>query len=179
MGAALVAMVARLTLGKKKYAEVQKRMQEIVVRADELRADLEDAVALDAQAFDAVMDAFRLPKATQTEKDVRTQAIERATHQAATVPLQVARHAVEVQTLAAEVAETGNVNAASDAGTAGALAHASLEGAGMNVKINAGSVSDRAAADKWLKELDRLKEQAQTASDRLHTALEKRAGLEV
>jgi glutamate formiminotransferase/formiminotetrahydrofolate cyclodeaminase len=179
MGAALVAMVARLTLGKKKYAKVQKRMEKIILRADELRGDLENAVDLDAQAFDAVMDAFRLPKETQAEKDARTQAIQHATHQAATVPLQVARQAVEVMTLAAEVAETGNINAASDAGSAGALAHASLEGAGMNVKINAGSISDRVIADKWLKELDQLKEQAQTARERLHTALEKRASLEI
>lgn len=171
MGAALVAMVARLTVGKKKYANVEERMQEITSRADVLRAALHKAVTLDAQAFDSVMAAFRMPKKSAQEKTARAEEIERATHVAAEVPLQVCRDAVEVLALAAEVAEKGNQNALSDAGSAGAMANACLQAAGLNVKINAGSVSDREAAQSWLDELAHLETQAAQAGQALNAAL--------
>jgi glutamate formiminotransferase/formiminotetrahydrofolate cyclodeaminase len=179
MAAALVGMVSRLTLARKKYADVHERMQAIALRSDELRQSLEQAVALDSQAFDAVMDAFRMPKNTDEEKAIRGEAIERATHQAAAVPLQVAREVVEVVTLAAEAAEIGNPNAATDAGSAGSMAHAALQAAGLNVKINASSVSDRGAADGWLQELALLTDQAANAEARLAKALLDRVELEM
>jgi glutamate formiminotransferase/formiminotetrahydrofolate cyclodeaminase len=171
MGAALVAMVARLTVGKKKYADVDERMQEITSRADILRDALQKAVALDAQAFDAVMAALRMPKKSAQEKATRAEEIERSTHVAAEVPLQVCRDAVEVLALATEVAEKGNQNALSDAGSAGAMANACLQAAGLNVKINAGSVSDREAAQSWLDELAQLESQAAQAGKALSAAL--------
>ena len=171
MGAALVAMVARLTVGKKKYADVEERMQEITSRADVLRDALQKAVTLDSQAFDAVMAALRMPKKSAQEKATRAEEIERATHVAAEVPLQVCRDAVEVLSLAAEVAEKGNQNALSDAGSAGAMANACLQAAGLNVKINAGSVSDREAAQSWLDELTQLESQAAQAGKALSAAL--------
>ena len=171
MGAALVAMVARLTVGKKKYADVDERMQEITSRADILRDALQKAVKLDAQAFDSVMAAFRMPKKSAQEKTARAEEIERATHVAAEVPLQVCRDAVEVLALAAEVAEKGNKNALSDAGSAGAMANACLQAAGLNVKINAASVSDREAAQSWIDELAHLETQAAQAGKALSATL--------
>ncbi|MFV9675667.1 MAG: glutamate formimidoyltransferase [Anaerolineales bacterium] len=171
MGAALVAMVARLTVGKKKYADVEERMQEITSRADILRDALQKAVKLDAQAFDSVMAAFRMPKKSAQEKTARAEEIERATHVAAEVPLQVCRDAVEVLALAAEVAEKGNKNALSDAGSAGAMANACLQAAGLNVKINAASVSDREAAQSWIDELAHLETQAAQAGKALSATL--------
>ena len=171
MGAALVAMVARLTVGKKKYADVDERMQEITSRADILRDALQKAVKLDAQAFDSVMAAFRMPKKSAQEKTARAEEIERATHVAAEVPLQVCRDAVEVLALAAEVAEKGNKNALSDAGSAGAMANACLQAAGLNVKINAASVSDREAAQSWIEELAHLETQAAQAGKALSATL--------
>ncbi len=179
MAAALVGMVSRLTLARKKFADVHEHMQAIVLRSDELRQSLQKAVALDSQAFDAVMDAFRMPKNTDEEKVARDDAIERATHQAATVPLQVVREVVEVVTLAAEAAEIGNPNAATDAGSAGSMAHAALQAAGLNVKINASSVSDREAAAAWLQELAHLTDQAAAAEARLAKALLDRVKLEM
>jgi glutamate formiminotransferase/formiminotetrahydrofolate cyclodeaminase len=172
MGAALVVMVARLSVGKKKYAKVEERMQEISSRADILREALHKAVALDAQAFDSVMAAFRLAKKSAQEKATRKEAIERATHVAAEIPLQVCRDAVEVLTLAAEVAEKGNQNALSDAGSAGAMANACLQAAALNVKINAGNVADREAAQSWLEELARLETQAAQVEKTLGATLE-------
>ncbi|MCK4741915.1 MAG: cyclodeaminase/cyclohydrolase family protein, partial [Anaerolineales bacterium] len=172
MGAALVAMVARLTVGKKKFSGVEERMQEITSRADILRDALHKAVTLDAQAFDSVMDAFRMPKKSAQEKAARKEAIERATHVAAEVPLQVCRDAVEVLALAAEVAEKGNQNALSDAGSAGAMANACLQAAALNVKINAGSVADRETAQSWLEELAHLETQAAQAGKTLSAILD-------
>src|SRR6266498_4103897 len=92
MGAGLVAMVAGLTIGKKKYAEVEAQMQAIRVRAESLRKELTQAVEDDSSAFEAVMGAFRLPKGTDEEQTKRNAAIHVATLNAARVPLQVAKN---------------------------------------------------------------------------------------
>lgn len=179
MGAALVAMVARLTIGKKKYAEVEARMHEIVAEAEALRAALAQGAAQDSAAFDEVMAAFRLPKDTDEEKTARAAAIEKATQHAAEVPLEAARLAARVIDLAAELAETANSNAVSDAGSAGAMAGAALHAAALNVKINATSVQDQAAAQRWLSALAGYQERARQATQRLHAAIEQRGGITI
>lgn len=179
MGAALVAMVARLTIGKKKYAEVEARMQEIVAEAEALRAALAQGAAQDSAAFDEVMAAFRLPKETDADKSARAAAIEKATQHAAEVPLEAARLAARIIELAAELAETANSNAVSDAGSAGAMAGAALHAAALNVKINATSVQDQAAAQGWLLALTGYQERARQATQRLHAAIEQRGGITI
>jgi len=177
MAAALVAMVARLSMGKKKYAEFETRAAEIASRADNLRLALEQAVIQDAQAFDQVMRALRMPKQTEEEKSNRLEVLEHATHQAAAVPLDVARQVTEVLALAVEVAERGNVSAASDAGSASAMAQASFTAAGLNVRINAASVKDEEVTKRWLHELDELHADVKASIERVHKALAERAGL--
>ncbi len=177
MGAALVGMVARLTLGRKKYDQVQEEMQEITEKADQLRISLEAGVAADSEAFDQVMDAYRMPKGSPEEKAARAEAIERATHHAAEVPLAAARQALEVLELAAQVAETGNSNAITDAGSAGAMALAAMQSAGMNVRINASSVKDQGAAASWRIELSAIEEQAYEYHQALQQTIKSRAGL--
>ncbi len=175
--AALVAMVARLTVGKKKYAEVEARMRELANQADRLRADLTRAVERDASAFDALMAALKLPKSTTDEASTRDAAVEAATQGAAAVPLQVAGWCVEVLELAAEAAEAGNVNAASDAGAAAALGLAALRAASLNVRINAQGAKDQTAVKAWMDDLDRLDRQALAFDQRVKQALKERAGL--
>lgn len=177
MAAALVGMVARLTQGKNKYAQVEARMLEIAERADDLRAKLQQAVRLDAQAFESVMDAYRLSNKSKEEKRARKEAIEQATHGAAAVPLQVARWAVEVLKLAAEAAATGNVNAATDAGSGAAMAQAVLDASALNVRINAQNVQDEAAARAWIDELEQLEVEAASVREQLRETLVARAGL--
>jgi glutamate formiminotransferase/formiminotetrahydrofolate cyclodeaminase len=178
MAAALAAMVARLTMGKKKYAEVEARMNEIAAKADELKASLEEAVKLDSQAFEQVMAAYRLPKDTEEQNVARTAAVESAMHRAAEVPLEVVRQVVEVLELLAEVAEQGNANAVTDAASGTAMARAALTAAGMNVKVNAKSISDPNVAKHWLENLKELESQALQADDRIRAALMERVGLE-
>ncbi len=158
--AALVAMVARLTVGKKKYADVEPRMWQIIEQADALRQALTAAIEEDAAAFDAYLAASKLPKDTPEQQSAREQAVQAATQGAIRVPLGVASKAVEVLRLALEVARTGNLNAISDAGSAAALARASLTGAGLNVRINCLNLADDAAKTEFLRALHELDCQA-------------------
>jgi glutamate formiminotransferase / formiminotetrahydrofolate cyclodeaminase len=177
MAAALVAMVARLTVGKRKYAEVEERMTIIIDEAEQLRGKLQASVQTDAEAFNGIMAAFRLPKSSDEEKATRSQAIQDATHHAAEVPLETARMAGQVLGLAVEVAEAGNVNAVSDAGSAGALAQAAIHASGLNVKINATGVKDKDRAQGWLETLAGIEQQAKADLQRLHATIHERGGI--
>jgi glutamate formiminotransferase/formiminotetrahydrofolate cyclodeaminase len=177
MAAALVAMVGRLTLGKKKYAAVQDQVEKIVATADELRSRLEAAVSQDARAFDAVLAANRLPAVSEQSKRARMAAIEQATLPAGEVPLGVARNCAEVLALALEIASVGNVNAISDASVAGDLALAGLSGAALNVRVNAAGLLDPEPGEGWLAELETVQASAQAALGKLRGVLTERAGL--
>jgi glutamate formiminotransferase/formiminotetrahydrofolate cyclodeaminase len=177
MAAALVAMVARLTVGKKKYASVKERMKAIVSLADDLRALQTAAVADDAHAFDDVMSAFKLPKESDDEKAARSQAIQEATVQAALIPLSVAERAADTIELALETAQAGNLNAISDAASAAALSKACFQGASLNVRINAQGLKDQKETKKWLTKLDELGKRIEKAEKKLSEALAERADL--
>ena len=143
-GAALVAMVARLTLGG--LEAVEGRMREIVAAADEGRASLLQLADRDAQSFDAVMAAFKMPKDTDELKAERSHVIQRTMTGAAEVPLETARAALSLMELAHEVTEKGNPASASDGAAAAELLAAACRAAVRNVEINAGSIKDPAAA---------------------------------
>jgi glutamate formiminotransferase / formiminotetrahydrofolate cyclodeaminase len=172
--AALAAMVAQVTIGKKKYAEVEDRMQLILEQAENLRKSLEEAVQRDAEAFRAVMAAFKLPKDTP---EVRESAIESATLNAAQEPLSVARQVVKVLELCVEAATHGNINAISDAGSGAALARAALNGAGLNVRINLKSLKDQGSAQSLLGELKALEIRAAKLEEKMRLLLSERGGL--
>jgi glutamate formiminotransferase/formiminotetrahydrofolate cyclodeaminase len=174
MGAALVGMVARLTVGKKKYADVQAQMESVAESADRLRAALTQAVSEDSAAFEAVMEAFRLPKQTAEQQAARAAAVEQAYLHAGEVPLRVARDAAATLGLAVVVAERGNVNALIDAGSAAQLVKAGLAGAALNVRANAAELKDRATATHWLKELSGLEARANDALAALDRLLRER-----
>lgn len=158
MAAALVSMVGRTTVGKKKYAEVQDRAHAIVQKAETLRRGLAAAVVEDAQAYDRVLKALHLPRGTDEETSARAEALERATVHACEVPLEVARSSAEVLELAAEIVAIGNLNALSDVGVAGRLAMAAVQSASLNVKANASGLADQKLAAEWLEGLRKLEE---------------------
>ena len=171
MAAALVGMVARLTIGKKKYAGVEARMRAMAAQADELGAVLAAGVERDAAAFEAVLAGSRLPHDTAAEKAIRQGALEAATLDAARIPLEAARQAADVSELAAEAAEHGNVNALSDAVSAASLALAGLTAATANVRINASALQQPQAAQPWLEELVSLEARATASLARAQAAL--------
>lgn len=177
MGAALVAMVARLTLGKKKYADVEPEIQEILVSAEKLRSVLTLGIERDAAAFEAVMTAYKLPKDSLEEQKLRLQAIETTTLEATREPLETARLAVEVMVLARKAAELGNMNAITDAGTGAALARAALAGAGLNVRENLKILQDQTTAARIADELVKLEAAGMELDQRIRECLQERGGL--
>jgi glutamate formiminotransferase/formiminotetrahydrofolate cyclodeaminase len=177
MGAALVAMVARLTISKKNYEASQAQMNEILKQAERLRVELTEAVQEDSAAFEAVMAAFKLPKNTEKEEADRNTAIEKATKHAAQIPLKVSQNAVSVMALAERAVALGNLNAITDAASAAALARASLTAAGYNVRINVASLNDRATGDSFLNQLRTLEERAAKLEKAIQKTLNERGKL--
>jgi formiminotetrahydrofolate cyclodeaminase len=164
-------MVARLTIGKKKYVAVETKMKTIVERAEHLRAMFTQAVQDDALAYQAVMASFQMPRTTSEEISTFQAALETATLKAAQVPLEVARMAVEVLELALQVIESGNRNAISDGGSAAALAGAALQGASLNVRINIASLEDKSSAADLFHQIEHLDHLALGLQDRIHATL--------
>jgi len=144
LAGALAVMVARLTLGRPKYAAHQDEMAAVEVRANALKTRLLALVDADTAAYNRVTDAYKLPKDTDAQKTRRTAAIQTAFRAATEAPLASAEACAEVLDLAGQVAAHGNRNAASDAAVAALLAHAGLLGAVRNVRINLGSLQDAA-----------------------------------
>ena len=152
LSAALVRMVAGLTIGKKKYAAVEPEMTVVAATADSLASSLSTLVDRDAEAYKLVSSAYKLPK----DSDNRDEAITRALLGAAEVPLETARLCAQAAELAAAVAAKGNSNAVTDAGVAALMASAGCMGAAFNVKINVASLSDRSPGEKMAAEADEL-----------------------
>jgi glutamate formiminotransferase/formiminotetrahydrofolate cyclodeaminase len=177
MAAALVAMVARLTIGKKKYADVELEMQVLLEQAERLRSAMAESVQRDTAAFQAWLAALKLPKETPERAVERDQAIQQATLKAAQVPLEVARQAVEILTLAAKVAAFGNLNAISDSASGAALARAALTSAGWNVRINCLSLPEHAACMEMLNELRLLEARAGELETQVHQQMQVRGQL--
>jgi glutamate formiminotransferase/formiminotetrahydrofolate cyclodeaminase len=136
LAAALVQMVAGVTVGRRRYATVEAEMRDARDRAAALVGRLTALSAADAAAYADVAAAFAMPAAPDSGGGERTAAIERALLHATEVPLEIARAATEVVELAAFVAEHGNANAVSDAGIAALLAEAVCRGAAYTVRVN-------------------------------------------
>jgi len=177
LGAALAEMVAGLTIGKKKYADVEAEMQAVRVQAGELRKELTNAVDDDASAFEAVMGAFKLPKETEEQQKARRAAIHVATMNAAHVPLHTVKNAVKVMELAGMLVKDANLNAISDAMSGAAMARAAITAAGYNVRINLNTLDDKSAGEKMLKELKDLEKKADKLEKEIRKTMEERGGV--
>lgn len=142
LGAALTSMVCNLTLGKKKYIDVEPDMKRILGASEGLRSKFTDLIAKDTQAFNKVMEAFGLPRDSEAQKALRSAAIVEATKEATLVPLEVMKHCIDGLALAFEVSAKGNMNSISDAGVSALMLHAACEGAALNVRINLNGLAD-------------------------------------
>jgi glutamate formiminotransferase/formiminotetrahydrofolate cyclodeaminase len=157
LSAALSSMVAALTHGKKGYEASFSEMEKVGVHAQALKTALLEDVDRDTEAFNKVMDAMRLPKATDTEKKQRDVAIQEATKRATLVPLDVLRRSLEAAELARLVVEKGNRNSISDGGVAALAARTAAEGAFLNVLINIPGITDGDFTKETLAEANRLR----------------------
>lgn len=160
MGSALGTMVANLSSHKPGWDE---RWEEFSIWAEQgmdIERQLLHLVNEDTEAFNRIMNAFGMPKNTDEEKRLRSEAIQEATLYAAQVPLNTMRCSMRIFPLCKVMVEKGNPNSVSDAGVGALAARAAVLGAGLNVKINASSLKDRAMADKLTAEADEMIERA-------------------
>jgi len=156
LGVGLLSMVSNFTLGKENYRQSEEEIEKILKRSEDLRKRLTELVDEDIGVYGRVSCAYKLPRTTDKEKEVRSQAIEKACKDALTVPLEVARSCLEGLGLARRLVEIGNVGLVSDVGVAAGLLEAALKGAEFNVKINLKAIRDRDFIEEKKKAIDSL-----------------------
>ena len=156
IAAALTEMVAGLTIGKKKYAEVEEQMKQLVERVHEIRQQLILDVDRDSEAYNVVFAAFQMPKETDEQKAARSAQIQEATKIAANVPMEVARRVYSLLSDIEEVVSNGNQNAVTDGCVAMMSARNAIIGALFNVRINLTSIKDEQYVADMTAEADRL-----------------------
>jgi len=164
---ALTQMVANLTLGKKGYEDVQEEAGFIVKEAERMRGFFVEYIDKDSDAFNEVMNAFKLPKDTDEKMEYRKKAIQEATKVAALVPLDIAREAYKIMDLAQVVVEKGNKNAVTDGAVATMLARTAVLSALYNVKINLSSIKDKEFVEKISKEVDELEKNVKVKEEEI------------
>ncbi|MFO7888069.1 MAG: cyclodeaminase/cyclohydrolase family protein [Eubacteriales bacterium] len=160
LAAALSEMVANLTVGKKKYEDVEEEMKIIVGKAEMIRTNMLDNIEKDCEAFDKVMAGFKLPKTSEEEKEYRKNKIQEGLIIAAEVPLEIAKEAFEIMPLAEIAVEKGNKNAVTDGLVSAMLARTAVLSALLNVKINLNSIKDEDYVDKTRKVVESLEKMA-------------------
>jgi len=167
LGAALVEMTANLTLGRPRLADVQEQAKSIQQRAAELRKNLERLGDADAEAFDHVGAAYKLPRGDDAQKAERAKAVQAALKLAADVPLETARVAAQVIALAEEAAPILNPAVISDVLVGALLAQSAISGAALNVEINLAAMTDAESKRHYSDELARAREGIGAAVERI------------
>ena len=160
LGASLASMVAGLTAGKKKYAEVNDMMEETIGCMKQYQQDFLTLIDKDSDAYNQVFKCFKMPKETEEEKAKRSQAIQEGTLYAAQVPLKIAKKAVEIMGIIEVIVKKGNSNAVTDACIAMMSARNAALGAALNVRINLGGLKDTAQAQALENEVAALEKEA-------------------
>jgi len=175
-GVALASMVCNLTIGKKKYAEVQDEMKAVLEQTELLRKELTQLIDKDTEAFNSVMAAFGLPKGTEQEQAGRSAAIQEATKAATLVPLSVMRTCEKALLHARTVAQKGNRNSASDAGVAALMLQAGCAGAALNVRINLGGLNDTTFVQKIAQQSNEIAQNVERLTREVLAEVEKSLG---
>lgn len=156
LASALGSMVCNLTVGKKKYADVQEDIQNSLRKIQPLSGQLLHFIDKDTEAFNEVMDAYSLPKTTDEEISIRKEAIQESMKKAAIVPLEVARLSFSILNELKTIVEKGNQNTVTDALVATMLSRTAVLGALYNVRINLMSIKDDEFVSRLQKEADDL-----------------------
>jgi glutamate formiminotransferase/formiminotetrahydrofolate cyclodeaminase len=172
LSSSLISMVSNLTVGKNEYENVQGKVIELAMAAQELKDEFLRAVDLDTVAFNKVMDTFRMKKKTEEQKKERNAAIQEATKEATLVPLDVLEKSIKALELAKEIATHGNKNSVSDAGVAGLTAQTAAEGAYYNVIINLPDIEDEDFTSEIKAKAESLKNHALKIGDEIREIVE-------
>lgn len=174
LSASLLAMVCNLTIGKEKFAAAEGKAEVIRLKAEKMMERFTELIEEDAAAFDAVIAAYKLPKATEAEEQARTTAVQKALTHAADVPLETARLALEALELSESLVEIGNPQALSDVGVGALLAESAVQGALLNVDINARLIKDSKHAEGLVKEANTLRKRSSAIRERVLTRVHER-----
>ncbi len=172
MGTALGAMVANLTLGKKKYQDVQEDIQRIIVDAEALRAQLTTLVEKDAEVFEPLSKAYGLPKDTEEQQRYKEVTLENALKAASAVPYEIMERAMEAMDLHEELAKKGTRIAVSDVGVGVQFCKAALMGASLNVYINTKLMKDRPYAEELNQKVETMLQKGMAKADRIYQEVE-------
>lgn len=173
LGAALGTMVANLSAHKPGWDDRWEEFSRWADKGVELEAELLHLVDEDTEAFNRIMTAFGMPKNTDEDKRLRSEAIQKATLFAAQVPLETMKASFKAFEICKAMAETGNPNSVSDAGVGALAARAAVLGAGLNVKINASSLKNKAQAEALINEANNLMAEADKAEREVMEIVEK------
>lgn len=173
LAAALTSMVCNLTFGKKKYEEVQLEISELLLDSEVARGRLSDLVDEDARVFAELMQAYKLPKATDEEQALRIRAISERSIDASEVPFEIACVCLKVLELSNKAAKIGNQQLISDAGVSALLARAALRSACYNVLINLSAIKDGEYIRVKLQEMKELKRKAFELEEKVLESTEK------
>lgn len=168
LGIALAGMVESLTMGKKRYAQYEEDIRRLHTQSQSLQEEFRAFIGRDAEAFEPLSRAYRMPKETREQREEREQAVESAVVEAARVPMEIARKAADSIQVLEELLEKGSVLALSDTGAAAAFLRASLSGAVLNVYINTKQMKDREMAQEMNREAMRLQEEGCKRLDRIY-----------
>jgi methenyltetrahydrofolate cyclohydrolase len=174
LAAALVEMVANLTVGKKGFEEQEAEMKKMGEEAHSYREALGATIAQDINAYQGVMKAYLLPKGTEEEKSNRKEEIQRALKKATDPPLFTAATSLKVLKLCQKAAEKGNPNTVTDAAVGALLAEAALQGGVFNVLINLSALEEEITVKKMKQELKRLEAEGIKTRDKVVTHVKRR-----
>ncbi len=158
-GAALAQMMAKLTMGREKYKQVEERMMQLDSALEPIRLRMLEGITKDTQSYDGFMQAMRLPKETDDEKAARSDAMQSALREACGVPLRNARDALEALQLAQDIVKLGNINTLSDGLVGVMMLRTAALGAINNVRINVPGVHDEAFRADMLSTCNKLQRQ--------------------
>lgn len=172
LSAGLSSMVGNLTYNKKAYNEVKGEMIKVSEKAQKLKDFFIEAIDKDTEAFNAIMEAFSLPKKSDEEKELRNKKIQEGTKNATLIPFSVLEKSEEIAKLALDVAKKGNNNSLSDSGVAGLAASAASEGALYNVMINLQSIDDEEFKSKLTKKAMEINKKVQQIVNKIKKILD-------
>lgn len=172
LGMALGSMVGNLTLGKKKYADVEEDIKALLVKSEDIIENLKKLVAKDAEVFYPLSQAYGLPKNTEEEKETKDAALQKALVAATMVPLEIARYCLKAIELHEEYARIGTRIAISDVGVGVIFCKAALQGAKLNVLINTKIMKDMELKSNIENELKEIVEKGTTKADKVYNEVE-------
>lgn len=177
LSAALVQMVAGLTLSKKGYESCREEMHRIGPEAESHRRTLETAITEDSRAYQLVLEAYRLPKGSEEKKKTRTDRIQQSLRKATEPPLLTAETSLKIMELCLEVVKKGNPSAVTDAAVGALLAHAALQGGALNVLVNLSSIKQSDYVDQLNHKVIFLQTTADKIRDEIMTVVKAKMAL--